>query len=83
MINEKEILLIRENKKIKQIIKFKVNKKTISEYYIKDMNTSLEFIIYTKQIINDNNHIYIKYQIEETKEEFEYDIVILNNKEDL
>ncbi len=47
------------------------------------MNTSLEFNIYTKELKIDNNYINIKYLIEETKENFEYNIEILNNKEEL
>lgn len=83
IIKENELLLTRENSEIKQIIIFKVNKKTISEYYIKDMSVSLEFNIYTRELIIENNHIHIKYLIEDTKEEFEYDIEVLNAKEEL
>ena len=80
---DKEILVTREDNEFKQIIKFKVNKKTISEYYIKDINISLEFNIYTNKLIIENNHINIKYTIIETNENFEYDIQILNDEEEL
>ena len=81
--NDKEILVTRENNEFKQIIKFKVNKKTISEYYIKDINISLEFNIYTNKLIIENNHINIEYTILETNENFEYDIQVLNDEEEL
>ncbi len=75
VIKDKEkINIIRENNDFKQIIKFNVNKKTISEYYIKDMNTSIEFNIITKNIIIEKDYIHIEYFIEETNEDYEYEL---------
>ena len=76
---EKNIIvtLIKNNDKVTIIIEFIINKKRISEYYIKDMDISLEFTIYTKELLIKNNQIHIKYFIEETNNEYEYDIKVL------
>lgn len=75
--NNDKVTIIRENSEFKQIIEFIINKKRISEYYIKDMDISLEFTIYTKELLIKNNQIHIKYFIEETNNEYEYDIKVL------
>lgn len=78
IIYKNNINVIRESDEFKQVLKFKVNKKTISEYYIKDINISLEFNIITKKLKIDKKSIHIEYIICENNEEFEYDIKVIN-----
>ena len=74
IINKDTLTMIREDDKMKHIMLFNKNKKEKSEYFIKEMNYSLEFNIITKEIQIDKKRIHILYNIIETNNLSEYNI---------
>ena len=74
IINKDTLTMIREDDKMKHIMLFNKNKKEKSEYFIKEMNYSLEFNIITKEIQIDKKRIHILYNIIETNSLSEYNI---------
>ena len=66
--------MIGEEGKMKHVMLFNKNKKEKAEYFIKEMNYSLEFNIITKEIQRDKKRIHILYNIIETNNLSEYNI---------
>lgn len=66
------ITFIRENNEMQHTIIFTLDKVTKSEYYLKEMHTSLEFNIKTTKITITEKKIIINYQVLETENEYEY-----------
>lgn len=66
------IILIRDNNEIQHTMIFNKNKITKSEYYLKDLHTSLEFNINTIVLKITDKKIIINYQVIETNNEYEY-----------
>jgi len=72
IIGKEEIILKRENDEFIHGMIFKENQELITNYYIKELNTSMEFKILTKKINITNNQIEIYYQNKETEDEYIY-----------
>ncbi len=72
IINEDNIKLIRENEEFIHTFNFKLNKETISEYYIKEYNTNIEVKTLTTKLLVENNKISINYTIIESENEYNY-----------
>lgn len=73
-IKSNQIILIRENNDIKHLMFFKENETLESEYIIKNPNLNLTLNIKTKKLTIKKNSIYLKYEIIESKNIFEYKI---------
>lgn len=65
-IFDNKIILSRKNNEFTSTMIFDPTKKTKSEYYIVEANSSLEFNILTINLLIKENLISITYQIEET-----------------
>lgn len=72
IIDKDKITLIRENDQFKSGIIFKENITTKSEYYLKELNSSLEFSILTTNLIIKENKIDIIYKILESDNIYHY-----------
>lgn len=70
--NLEEILFTRENFEMQHTMIFNSNKITKSEYYLKDLHTSLEFNIKTTHLSITDKKITINYQVLETNNEYKY-----------
>lgn len=70
--NKDNITFIRENAEMQHTIIFNLKKITTSEYYLKEMHTSLEFNIKTTNLKITDKKFIINYQILETANEYEY-----------
>ena len=66
------IIFTRENSEMQHTMIFNLNKITTSEYYLKELHTSLEFNIKTNLLIITDQQFKINYQILETNNEYEY-----------
>ncbi len=73
-LNDDEIILIRENKEFKNILIFKENKDTITQYLLKENGVNLELNIKTISLIKKDNLIEIVYMVKETDNIYEYKI---------
>jgi len=79
-INNKEIIMIRENSEIKHTIFFSENKTKKSIYYLKDLKQILEFKIKTTKLEITKEKITIIYEIIETDNKYEYKIEMSDKK---
>lgn len=70
--NKDNITFIRENNEMQHTIIFNLEKITKSEYYLKEMHTSLEFNIKTTNLKMTDKKFIINYQVLETTNEYEY-----------
>lgn len=70
--NEESLTFIRENTKMQHTMIFNPKMITTSEYYLKEMHTSLEFNIKTTNLKITDKKFIINYQILETTNEYEY-----------
>ena len=75
-VKEKEIILIRENNEIKNILTFSKNRSILSEYIIKENNLSVYIEIETIDYIIEEKLIYIKYKVTDSNCIYEYKINI-------
>lgn len=66
------IIFTRENSEMQHTMIFNLNKITTSEYYLKELHTSLEFNIKTNFLNITEQQFKINYQILETNNEYEY-----------
>lgn len=73
-INDNEIILIRENKDFIHKFIFYIDNITKSEYYIKELRTSIEIPIKTNKLIIKENHILIEYTIIDNDNKYSYNL---------
>lgn len=78
-IEKDKIILTRNNNEFSNTMIFKLNKKTISEYYIIEANAPLEFNITTINLTIKENLINITYHIEETDNMYIYKLEMSDN----
>ena len=71
-IKDNIIKLSRNNEKFSNEIIFELNKEYNTEYYIKDLKANLDFKVKTNKIMITDQKIEIKYQIIDSKDEYEY-----------
>ena len=67
-----KLKLIRETKEFIHSFNFILNKKTKSEYFIKEYKATIEVEILTTNIFINNNKIEIGYKIIDSNEDFNY-----------
>lgn len=79
ILEQDKIILMRENNEISHGMVFETGHKTLSEYYLKENNYSLQFTITTKDIILTNNSIDITYTIEESETTYNYVLEMSDN----
>lgn len=68
------IVMIRENNEYRLKFKFNKSKKEIGSYLLKENNILFDLEILTKELIIDENKIYILYELNEEIREFELNI---------
>ena len=66
-IEENQVIMIRENQEFAHKIIFELSKEKTSEYYLKELNNSIEFNILTTALSINNNKIDITYKIIESE----------------
>lgn len=66
------IYLIRESDEFKNILEFKLNAETISEYLLKENNFTIELNIKTTSIEKNDKSIKISYIVIDSDNEYEY-----------
>lgn len=71
ILNNK-IVLTRSNEQFSHQLSFEPTKEYITEYYIKELNTSINIKIKTNNLIIENNRIIINYRIIDSEEEYLY-----------
>ena len=69
---DKEILLIRDNKEFTHKFLFNVDKITQSEYYIKELSTSITVMVKTTKIVQNKKNILIEYEILDSNDKYSY-----------
>lgn len=70
--NSNTIIFTRENSEMHHTMIFNLNKITTSEYYLKELHTSLEFNIKTTILNITDRQFKINYEVLETNNEYEY-----------
>ena len=73
-IGKEEVILVRENKEFKNVLIFREDKNTITEYLLKENGFVLELHIKTISLVIKDNMIEIVYQVIETDNVYEYKI---------
>ncbi len=71
-IIDKEIMLIRDNEEFTHRFMFNIDKITQSEYYIKELNTSIKVKVKTNKIIQNEKKIMIEYEIIDSNDKYSY-----------
>lgn len=71
-IIDKEIMLIRDNEEFTHRFMFNIDKITQSEYYIKELNTSIKVMVKTNKIIQNEKKIMIEYEIIDSNDKYSY-----------
>lgn len=71
-IIDKEIMLIRDNEEFTHSFLFNIDKITQSEYYIKELNTSIKVMVKTNKIIQNEKKIMIEYEIIDSNDKYSY-----------
>ena len=71
-IIDKEIMLIRDNEEFTHKFMFNIDKITQSDYYIKDLNTSIKVKVKTNKIIQNEKKIMIEYEIIDSNDKYSY-----------
>lgn len=71
-IIDKEIMLIRDNEEFTHKFMFNIDKITQSEYYIKELNTSIKVKVKTNKIIQNEKKIMIEYEIIDSNDKYSY-----------
>lgn len=77
IINNNELVLIRDNPEFSQKIIFTSGKETKSEYFIKEYNTTLNINILTTNLTILPDKIKISYKIVDSEELYDYQIEII------
>ena len=76
-VNDNIVSFEKENDSIKINLKFEENKSIITKYFIKDLNTEIKLETKTKELIINENSIFVKYDLYmngEFSDTFEYKI---------
>ena len=71
-ILDNQIILIRDNKEFSHKFIFDIDNITKSEYYIKELNTSIDILIKTTKLIKTDNQIQIDYEIIDSNNKYSY-----------
>jgi len=71
-ISNNKILLIRDNQEFLHKIEFELNKEKETEYYIKELSTSIYLFIQTTYLSINKNLIEIHYKVIDSQEEYIY-----------
>lgn len=71
-ISNNQIILIRENKEFLHKIEFELNKEKQTEYYIKELSTSIYLNILTTYLSIDEKKVEIHYKVLDSNEEYIY-----------
>ena len=79
IVEKTKITLIRENKEFSHRMIFEHKKQIISEYYLKELHSSLEFNILTTSLLITENKINITYQVIESKSIYNYVLEMSGN----
>ena len=79
IIIDNKITLLRENNEFLHGMIFESNKKQRSEYYLKELNSSLEFKLETIKLIIEDNKIDITYKIIESESIYNYVLEMSDN----
>ena len=69
---DNKIILIRDNKDFSHKFIFDIDNITESEYYIKELNTSIDVLIRTKNLIYNDKKIKIDYEIIDSQLNYSY-----------
>lgn len=75
-LNKKDNILIRENNFMYMKYIFLNNNISIGDILLKDINKSVKVNIKTKKIIKNSNKFLVKYELLDSNESFEYEIVM-------
>lgn len=75
-INNNEIILLRENKDMKNILTFSKNRSILSEYIIKSNNIQVDILVETIDLLIEEDLIYVQYKIPDSNCVYEYRINI-------
>ena len=71
-ILDNQIILLRDNEEFSHKFIFDIDKITKSEYYIKELNTSIDVLIKTTKLIKNNHQIQIDYEIIDSNNKYSY-----------
>ena len=71
-IYEKQIILVRDNKEFSHKFIFDIDNITKSEYYIKEINTTIEMPIKTNKLNISDSSIKIEYEIIDNNNKYSY-----------
>ena len=72
LLSEKKIILIRETNEFIHKFVFELDNITKSEYYIKELNTSIDISIKTTKLNISENRIEIDYEIIDNNNQYSY-----------
>lgn len=72
LLSDKKILLIRETEEFTHKFVFDLDNITKSEYYIKELNTSIDISIKTTKLNISENRIEIDYEIIDNNNQYSY-----------
>lgn len=72
LLSDKKILLIRETEEFIHKFVFELDNITKSEYYIKELNTSIDISIKTTKLNISENRIEIDYEIIDNNNQYSY-----------
>ena len=75
-INNNEIILLRENKDMKNILTLSKNRSILSEYIIKSNNIQVDILVETLDLLIEEDLIYVQYKIPDSNCVYEYRINI-------
>ena len=71
-ISDNRILLIRENQEFSHKMEFELNKENKTEYYIKELSTSIYLCILTTYLSINDKIIEIHYKVIDSQDEYIY-----------
>lgn len=71
-LNDKDIIIKRENNESINVMEFKNGQKTIAYYTLKSNNITFEINILTMSLIKETESIYIKYNVIDSNNSYEY-----------
>ena len=72
LLLDKKVILIRETDEFIHNFVFELDNITKSEYYIKELNTSIDILIKTTKLNINNNRIEIDYEIIDNNNQYSY-----------
>lgn len=76
LFRDDEIILIRESNELKNLLTFSKNRSILSEYIIKENNLCIDILVKTLEIEQNDNELYIKYEIVDSNSIYEYKIIM-------